>query len=304
MPVERSPPKIEKEVLKVGCLAHANSDSSLNTSVNTIQPEPFLNVTKRHKRTFDVYNEIVGSKEGDIKTMLADLQASQDKKFDTLTTSINLLLIQNQDIKKSVETLSTQYEQLLNKSNFLETENCELKKRVTHLENQLDLCDKNVCKSTIEVRNIPKNDSENKQILSNIVKDVGHALGLKTAITDSEIRDIYRTKSEVIVVDFVHTSTKESLVSEYYKLRKLRRETKMHQFNTNDIKIDGTPRTIFISEALTKKTRHLFYLARQHVRNKTLVAAWCSFGKLFVKKLDESSPIHIVDEIGLLNITD
>lgn len=58
-------------------------------------------------------------------------------------------------------------------------------------------------------------------------------------------------------------------------------------------------RKVFISEQLTMKGRRLFYAARMNVKSKKLAAAWTSFGKVYVRKEEGSTPVRINEESDL-----
>lgn len=153
----------------------------------------------------------------------------------------------------------------------------------------------------IEIRNIPRQPDENKQRITNIVQNIGSSLGLSTPIKDMEIKNIYRSKSEALVVDFVCTTRKESFLADYRKLNKARRDNKEPLLKTSQVQLasTGPPQTIFISEFLTAKVRRVFYLARGCVKEKKLAAAWTAFGRVYVKKNADSLPIRVEEDEDL-----
>ncbi|XP_052755374.1 uncharacterized protein LOC128201709 [Galleria mellonella] len=215
---------------------------------------------------------------------------------------MGVLINQNQEIQKSMEFISGQYEELLLKVGNLEHENVEYRKRVANLEGKLEVLERKTISSTIEIRNIPKQNNENKQILTDIVKNVGTALSLDMPIMDQEVRDIYRSKSEAIVIDFTSTNRKESLLTSFRYYNKSCRTNKKPQLNTQNINLPGMPRAVFVSEFLTNKARRLYYIARENVKNKKLLAAWTSFGKVYIKKEENQRPIRVENEVDISQI--
>lgn len=234
--------------------------------------------------------------------MFADIKSQQDLKFEALSSAMNVIITQNQEIQKSIVSMNRQHEVLIQKTDSLEIENKECKARISVLENRVEILEKQTRCSTIEIRNIPKQEQENKQNVISIVQDIGSALGLASPIRGSEIREIYRTKNESIVVDFTSSGRKEAVVTGYRKLYKSRRENKEQQFNTSQINLPGAPRTIFISESLTGNARHVFFIARENVKNKKLIAAWTSYGKVYVKKDEGMAPARVDSEEALLKV--
>ncbi|CAG5055547.1 unnamed protein product [Parnassius apollo] len=208
-------------------------------------------------------------------------------------------MTQNQDLHKSLEMFTNRHEELLQKINILEQENNDYKKRVCVLEHKLNHLERNASTTTIEIRNLFKQSNENKEALTHIIQKLGSTLGLETSIQESEIRNIYRFRSETLVVDFTTSLREESIISKYKIYNKAKREGREPQLNSNHINLPGPSRPIYISEYLTSKVRRLFYLARENVKNRKLVAAWTTHGKVYVKKEEGAAPIRIEEENDL-----
>ncbi|KAL0830980.1 hypothetical protein ABMA28_001868 [Loxostege sticticalis] len=277
---------------------HYNSDSALNMATTSAQDENYFNITKRHKRCFDDSVDLAATSNREV----LELQSLSDSRFEILNSSLLTIMAQNQAIQKSIESMSIKHEQLLLKVNTLEKENCEQRTRMLALENKIDMLERSNRSTSLEIRNLPKQKVENKGILRSIIKSLSSALDTDKPIEESEIRDVYRNQSETIVVDFTTTSRKEDLISNYRNFNKTKRQNKERLFNSEHLKLPGTPHPIFISESLTSKARHLFYLARGNVKAKNLVSAWTSFGKVYVRKEEDSPPVRINEEGELLKL--
>ena len=299
MSAQRSSPGSECKLIPPNPVHHYNSDSALDVPSKSDCADNYFNITKRQKRTFgDLTGQTVTSIT-EIKTMFAEFTLQQDQKFDLLNTTLNTIMTQNQVIQNSVTALTAQHQDLLDKIQHLEEENCEYKKRITTLDSQINQLEMNARCTTIELRNVPKQQIDNKNVLTNIIQKLGSSLKLETPIVASEIRDIYRTRSDAIVVEFTTTLRKESVVSKFKTFNKSRREVNEPQLNSQHIGVPGEARSLFISEYLTSKARRLFYAARLYVKDKKLVAAWTSYGKVYVKKEEASSPLRVFDEPAL-----
>lgn len=302
MSIVHSPPS-SGGFIKAPTMTHYGSDSAINTSKASEQSDSYLNITKRRKHTLTDFPTQSSADSTEIKSMIAEIRTQQDQKFEKLTSAMATIITQNQEIQKSVDFMTSQYEGLVNKVNSLESENLKYRKQVVNLENKLQAIEKHARCSTIEIRNIPKQPNENKQMMTMFVKNIGASLGLEAQILDTEFRDIYRTKSEALVVEFTNTLRKETIISEYKKFNKTRREKKEPQFNTSQIKLSTTElRPIYISEYLTTKDRRIFYIARESVKNKELAATWTAYGKVYVKKDEGSVPVHVTEAEDLVQI--
>ncbi|CAH0401910.1 unnamed protein product [Chilo suppressalis] len=299
-PVRHSPPKIQSNQ-KLGLVLYYGSDTAINEMDKDRAESNTTNVKKRQKRSLTQFSQLELSPQlnSDIKVLFDELKCQQEQKFESLNSAISVVINQNQEIKTSVEFMSNQYDELFKKIAYLEHENVSYKKKVESLEAKIEMLEKNAHNSTVEIRNIPLQEKEDRLTTTRIVKDIGEAIGLPSPIQDSEIRDIYRTKAETIVVDFSTTQRKEALITTLKNLNKSKRNNKEPVLNTQSINIPGPNKIIYISDYLTHKAKRLFYLAREEVKCKKLFAAWTSFGKIYIKFAEDGKPIRIENEADL-----
>lgn len=274
------------------------SDPNINTvDLNTLNREELLNITKRIKRKIDEspsrYN---------VENKLDEIQASQDNKFDIITSSIGTLIEQNKELKNSIELLATRYDSLLTKVSTLEQENQLCRTKVQDLENKLDSLERQAKNTSIEIRNIPKSVPEPRHQLANTVKDIISTIRPDTPLQDLELRNIHRTKSGSVIVDFTTVDRKITTITKYREYNKTQKSKNEAQLNTHDLKLPGVTKTVYISDHLTTKTSHLYFLARQQLKLKKLNAAWTAYGKLFIKKEENDTAICIGSEEHLLHL--
>lgn len=301
MSVQRSPPNDPTRQLNPpSATTHYNSDSALDISSKAVSEELYLNVTKRQKRMFEELDHPSPSMP-ELKTLFLDMKDQQDQKFEVLNNALITIMTQNQDIKNSITTLTRQNDQLQSEIKDLKEENKQYKTRLSKLESQLDMQEKKSYSSMIEIRNLPTASNQNKNDLISIIQNIGLTIGLDTPIQESEIKDIYRRKSEAVVVDFSTTIRKEAILRQYKIYNKLRREQKLPQLQTEHIQLPSPAQQarIYMSEYLSSKTRQLFYNARINVKTRKIFAAWTTNGSVYVKKHENSSPTRIDDESEL-----
>lgn len=280
---------------------HYGSDSALNKDSSTdYDQDNLLNITKRLKRRLV---ETPGSCDSNVENKIDELRSYQEYKFEILTTAISTLIEQNSEIKKSVEFMSAQYDSLINKVDILEKDNTRYKSQIQTLENKLDIIERTSRSTSIEIRNFPIIEKENKQVLTSSLKSISEIVKSTPPLQDLEVRDIHRTKSSSIVVDLTTTARRDSLISKYRDYNKSQRNIKEPQLNTQSLSLPGEVKPIFISEYLTTKIRQIFYLARQEVKNKKLFAAWTSYGKVYVRKEEGKAVTRLYNEGDLQKLT-
>lgn len=309
MSVQRSPPA---QLLSSSANTTTNlgdyysSDSALNLPHNEVTDDYFnLSKNKRQKRSIEDLN-LLPEDNADptlmiIKALFDDFKEQQDLKFESVNNALTTLVTRTEAIKNTVDTLNNRHEEILSKMNTMEQENKVIRQRVEILENKIEQLERYTCSTSIEIRNIPKSDREDKKSLINSLTSLGSTIGLEKPIQMCEIKNIYRLKSDSIVADLSTTLRKEEIIVKYRAYNKRQREDKKPTLNSSDIcaLTLGPARPIFVSESLTTKARRVFFVAREHVKSKKITAAWTSYGKVYVKKEEGSPPIRIDHETDI-----
>ncbi|CAB3252882.1 unnamed protein product [Arctia plantaginis] len=164
MSTQRTPP--ESSLLKPNILTQ-ESDTASDYVGSDPDCRGQINITRRFKRKFD------DSTLTDIKEMLANVQQQQIAQASKLDTEMNKMIKQNTDIKTSIETMSDKYDEILQELKQTKAENTAIKKQMKLFEQKIELLERNAKASTLELRNIPEQQSENKSTLVSLVKNIG-----------------------------------------------------------------------------------------------------------------------------------
>ncbi|KAL4719708.1 hypothetical protein ACJJTC_007897 [Scirpophaga incertulas] len=169
----------------------------------------------------------------------------------------------------------------------------EYESKVEGLENKIEQLERKSRASTIEIRNIPKQNLENKMLLRSMVKKVGEVI--EQSISDSDIQDVYRlkTKNEStnhIIVNFTTISCKDGFMKQCRFYNKTNMDNKL---NTSHLNLSGPPKPLYIDESLTSLGKKITYYARQFIKDNNYHSAWSSFGKIFVRKSQDSPAVRI-----------
>lgn len=300
--VQRSPPQSADKLTTKSKLSptHYGSDSDTNlSSIGSFKQDSNLNITKRIKRRLAVTPSNSDELIREFRAMYEKLHSQQESKFLILNASISSLIEQNTEIKKSIEFMSSQYDAVISKIETLEAENQKHKTYIKTLETKLNLLEKDSKSSSIELRNIPQLEPENKQSLSNTIKTLATVIDADPIIQESEIRNIYRSKTQAIIVEFTTTFRRESLIQKFHEYNKVKRQNNQRPLGTSALKISGPEKTVFLSEALTSKARRIYFLTRELVKNKKLFATWISYGRVFIRKEEGKPATRVNDESEL-----
>lgn len=207
---------------------------------------------------------------------------------------------------KSLDFLSTQYDELQIKVNQLESERKDYKKYVQTLEDRIDSLEFNNRATSIELRNLPKQQSETKEALQSYIKCIGKELSID--VESRDIKNIFRVNTKAtstakpagtspIIVEFSSNTTKDKIINSLKKYRKNKK-----QLTTDIVKLPGPSTPIYISENLTAKMKRLYYLSREYARSNTYLYCWTSHGNIYLRKTENSPAIRVKSEDDLKHI--
>lgn len=227
----------------------------------------------------------------EMRTMISTLFAKHEAELKKLGPTLKEIQQTNLKIENSIAFLTSQNEEFKQKINRLHNESKKDKEHISLLEEKIEEMERASRKTSIEIKNVPKKPDENKSDLLNIVQKLSKSVDCSIQL--NEIKDIYRvrgkkdTKNAPIIVETSSTilrtnilkSTKTFNIKNKDKLR-----AKHLGFTTNE----DTP--VYVSERLTAKGSRLYFLARDLSRSKNYKYCWTSFGKVYVRK-DDNSPI-------------
>ncbi|KAJ8704208.1 hypothetical protein PYW08_012932 [Mythimna loreyi] len=229
MPLRHSPPKTtESGDRKLSAPINIQYGSAPNLA--TIEAK--ASVSRSNKRK---YEDELSSFMQEIRELLKSSTAQTEIKFLSLQKSMDEIVSQNAEIKKTLDFTTKQYDDVMLKIDSLESERksdryiCQLEDKVQNMERLLSL-------SKIEIRNISKLDKESKDELCNLVKKTVSVLDIP--LQHQDIKDIYRIKKKngtsPIIVDFVSVTTKDLILQ---NLRNFNHRNNQDRLNTKHINL-------------------------------------------------------------------
>lgn len=238
----------------------------------------------------------------EMNKLFASFERKQDSRFESLSSTMSNVMLQNSEIQKSIDFFSTKYDALLDRLDKTERENDALKKRIFALENTVDVIERNARSAMLEIRNISNSDSENKISLTEIVKNIGNVVN--QPINMEDIKDVHRlvsrnSDSSPILVEFCSSTVKESVIKSVKTFNKTNQNSKL---STAHLQLKGPRRPVFVSDSLTSRSRHLFYLARDLAKRESFEGCWTAYGKIYVKKKTGMPATRIFSEDDLHKI--
>lgn len=278
-------------------------DSQLSKSTNDLlvdhktPPNYVFQRNKRPRETEISPSDFTGFKD-EIKELITSLIGVQKNDLMQITNSLKDIQQTNLCIETSINLLSTQNEEFRKKIEQLEQQAKKDKEYITILEDKIEDVQRHARKSSIELKNVPRKQHENQDDLINTVTTLARTINLDFCSRD--VKDIFRLKGKnerdkdpPIIVELSSTIKRTELlkkVKEFNYKNKTRLQAKHLGFTRNE----DSP--IYISEQLTAKGARLYFLSRDLVKSNKFKYCWTAFGKILVRKDDNSKIICIQNE--------
>ncbi|XP_045501409.1 uncharacterized protein LOC123698703 [Colias croceus] len=265
--------------------------SETNIPDQLVRTPPTYFVTQRNKRGRELDCEHdFDSFRNEIKAMLVQQQTEISKIHNTLVE----IKTTNSNIESSMSFLASQNEELKQKIEQLEVQSKKDRNYITILEDKIEDMQRETRKTNIEIKNVPKNMKETKEDLLNMVLCLSKNTGCN--IDRNDIKDIYRIQSKrdinktPVVAELSSTIKKTELLRMVKQFNIKNREklcAKHLGFRTEEYS------PVYVSEQLTAKAARLYFLARDLSKSKDYKFCWTAFGRIYVRKTD-NSPILII----------
>lgn len=295
MSLRRTPPSSAKLHVS-NTIQSAHSDPELNSqSTETEYSVNNINFSRRTHRRLDDDDTYELSNSDNLLKEISKLFAASDqkhnKKFEQLNSTLVALQAQTSKIDEAITFFSSKYDELLERQVSSERANSALKQQVFDLESKIEDLERQSRASTIEIKNLPQSERENKESLITTICKIGTVI--EQPIELGDIRNIFRTNSHAaspspgtVYVEFSSVIQKENVLKSTRVYNKLHKDSKL---SSASIQQPGPSRPLYISESLTINGRHVFYLARKLLKEGRIEGCWTNHGRIFIKKTAASN---------------
>lgn len=254
--------------------------------------------------------EIETSQFQEIKAMIQQFMSTQNNRLDKLENHIMEIKAQNVkiessnlEIERSVNFMGDQLSVLENKITTIEKERQKLVFQVATLETKQQLFERNLAKTSIEMRNTPKIPYENKENLFSMVMSLAKNLNMELQFSD--IRDVYRLPSKKdsitssVIIEFTNTLMKSRLLN---KIKDYNSRNTTNKLNSTHIGLKVPKTAIYVCELLTQDAKKLYYQARTFAKNQHYEFCWTSEGQILLRQAKNSPYIVVKNEAQLTGL--
>lgn len=301
-----------------------NKSLSMSESdVNKVTPyatysEDIAHITQRDNKRRRVADEPTGTQTADLRSIIREelrdvliaMQSQQNARLDILEEHIAEIKGQNEtthkkntDIEKSIDFVTAKVQDLQLTINNMEEERSQLATKITAIEAKCDTLERLARKTSIQIRNVPKQKAETKEQLYQMVKKLSLTLGIN--LETSEVRDIYRMPSKsdqtntAVIAEFSSTLTKGNFLTAVKNHKSNCIRYKTEQLNSTHLGLEGNKSLIYISEHLTPQASRLYFLAREFRKTLGYEYCWTSNGLIYLREKQGKPYILVKNEAQL-----
>ncbi|KAJ8731537.1 hypothetical protein PYW07_004701 [Mythimna separata] len=257
-------------------------------------------VFQRVKRSWDddMIHEQLDELKKEMREMMEIFSGKQASEIQQISLTLNEIQKSNTKIENSIAYVTAQNEELQLKIKLLETQAKEDRKYITLLENKLEETQLGTRKSNFVIKNVPRKNNESKEDLIGMAMCLSQNLDCK--ISRYDIKDIYRVRGKTtdiqntpIIVETGSTLLKAEIMT-MGKAFNIKHKSKLCCKHLGFKTQEDTP--IFIAEHLTPKASRLHFLARDLTKSGAYKFCWTAYGKVYLKKDEQSQPITVRSE--------
>lgn len=263
----------------------------------SITPPNFVTARLKRKRGDDFSTDLSAFKDDLMKSMAA-LFSNQETKIGNICSTLKDIQHSNYNIESNIAFLTDQNRELKENIEQLKTQRREDREYITLLENKIEDMQMSNRKTNFEMKNVPRKDRETKEDLIEMVLCLSKSVG--TDLIKTDIKDVYRIRGKKegnpnnpIIVETNSTIVRTTLLK-LCKNFNVTHKDKLCAKHLGLRKSEDTP--IFISENLTSRGSRLHFIARDLVKTKKFKYCWTAYGKVYVRKDDNSPVITIKSE--------
>lgn len=277
------------------------ADKSFSDSEKT--PPTFISNRIKRKREEDFSHEFSKFKD-EMKSMISTLMLTQEQEISKFNANLKDIKQTSINIENSIAFLTAQNLEFKNKIEQLEGKLNEDRKYITVLEDKIESMQMDSKKSNFEIKNVPRKPNETKEDLIQMITHLSSTIG--SQIKKENIKDIYRLRDKKgtnlntpIIVETSSTLLKNEVLK-LCKAFNIKQKPKLCAKHLGLRDHEYTP--VFISEQLTARAARLYFLARDLTKAKLFKYCWTAYGRVYLRKDDDSPIIHVGSEVQLVDL--
>ncbi|CAH0674035.1 unnamed protein product [Spodoptera exigua] len=280
----------------------SHSESDVNQEDLNTTPTFVFQRIKRSREDMEgsIGKEFAEFKE-EVRKMLNGFAEKQKQEIQQIVnSSLKEIQQSNEKLVSSIEFLTGKYEELKNKHEVLENQAREDRSHIKILEEKIESIQTSNQKTNFVIKNVPRKQGEAKEDLIEMVMCLSKHLDCPIAKHD--IKDVYRVRGKnseklntPIIVETGSTLLKTDIIKmgKAFAIKTNSKLSGKHLGLKSDSYADIP---VFLSDHLTPKSSRLHFLARDLTKSGMFKFCWTSYGKVLLKKDEQSATILVTSE--------
>lgn len=256
-------------------------------------------ITNQASITYAQFADLLDEKLKHIKDnltseMKATIRSEINRVMETFTSEINhsidFLAGEQKDLKAAIDAAQTQIK-------CIEAEKSTLQAGLRSLDRRLAAIERSSRSCNLELHSIPEKKSENLLL---ILKNLGDKLkvSIPDTFTARRISKFDKTNSRPrnILVTLPSERHRDDVITAFKKYNRLNASNPL---NSSDLGVSGEPFRVYVVEHLSAECKELYAEARKFAKERHYKFVWVKYGRILIRKDENSVPIHIKDRESL-----
>lgn len=225
----------------------------------------------------------------DIRKMVRSEIKSTVKELESqFTTTTDFICAEQESMKSQIEEKN-------NIIRTLEADCVKVQTDINALSGRLAGIETMSRSYNVEIQAVPESKAENLfTLLRNLCNTVGMALEDSQVVACRRIAkmDTKSDRPRNILVTLSSPRLRDTLLSMTRRYNKLKSKTPTDMLNSSHLGLERNSR-VYVCEHLSPQCKQLYSETRRIAKDKKYTFVWVKFGRIFVRKDENSSPIHI-----------
>lgn len=256
------------------------------------------------KISFDDFSKLLDSKLKTIEESLTrnirnsikeEFNCAIEKLKQEFTQTTDFLSAEQVDLRNDIKIMN-------DKIKSLETENIKITKDLLIVSGRLRNLEKCSRSCNVEIQSVPEGKQEN---LLNVMKKLCYEIGANLVEKDiCSVRRVAKMNPSAkrprnILVTLASERQRDDIITAFKRYNKLHSPDFL---NSMHLDITGEKHKIYVVEHLPPETKELYAVTRRTAKERSYKYVWVKYGRIYVRKDDDCTPIHISDKNCLVQL--
>ncbi|KAI5646062.1 hypothetical protein NE865_01955 [Phthorimaea operculella] len=216
----------------------------------------------------------------------AQISTAIAKVEQDFTKTTDFLVNEQRDVRNDLSIANEHIKKLEDQKQKLETNVTELNHRIMVLEKASRSCN-------IEIQCVPEKKSEN---VLELVKKLYEIIKMPSAVSEiCAVRRVAKLNPDSkrprnILLTVRSEFQRDTFLSSFKRYNQANSTSPISSFSLG---IPGESQRIYVSEHLSRQCKELHAAARRYAKENSYTYCWVKFGRVYLRKEDNSPAIHV-----------